>query len=59
MKTDEKTYLVIGQDETDGPITVKKLTQTRIKELGLDHSPDHVIVDGIVIKDPSKHWPLQ
>lgn len=59
MKNKEKTYLVIGQERTDGEVVIKRMTTEQIKKLELHKSPDCCIVDGQLLKSFDGTWNLK
>jgi hypothetical protein len=54
-----KTYLLIGQDETDGAVVIKQMTAEQIRKLQLHKSPDYCIVEGKLLKTFDETWNLK
>jgi hypothetical protein len=55
----EKTYLVIGQDTTDGEMVIKTMTAEQIRKLEIHKTPDYCIVNGQLIKSFNGTWNLK
>lgn len=58
-KQREKTYLVIGQDETDGAMVIHRMDIEKIKELKIHAGSDYCIIDGEIIKTFNGTWNLK